>query len=122
MAKSQMRRKQASTGGSSGSNNDVYDTDPPRPSILTYPASAAAGGNNPGFQPLNPGSRTNRGMSFPGAGSSQFLPSGAGGAGSAGGAGGAGSGGAGSGGVGVGDVDPRLKGGKKGGFKDWKRR
>lgn len=64
-------------------------------------------------------------MSFPGATGS----TGSGGGASAGGAGGIGSSGAGGGGVAGGDVDMRIregstnnKSGKRGGFKDWKRR
>lgn len=95
-------------------DNQVYESDPPARGgrLLGQPAGSASGvlpyGTSVGG--------THRGMSFPGAGQAQhasYLSAASGGA-------------AGGGGVGVGDVDPRLrdsvKGAKKGGFKDWKRR
>lgn len=102
-----IRRKGGSVGG-----GEVYDTDPPARGgrLLGQPAASASA--IPPFGSSSGG--TSRGMSFPGAGQAQqpsYLSAG---------------GGAGGGGVGVGDVDPRLrdslKGAKKGGFKDWKRR
>ncbi|CAM9578836.1 unnamed protein product [Hapterophycus canaliculatus] len=121
-----MRRKQ-STGPGAVSNHDVYDTDPPRAGrLLGYPAAAGStplAGTGQAFLPYAslPGT-TSRGMSFPGAAGS----AGPGGGASAGGAGGIGSSGAGGGGVAGGDVDMRIresqKSGKKGVFKDWKRR
>lgn len=89
-----------------GAGGDVYDTDPPAARggrLLGQPAAASVSAS--AFLPFGTSTGgTNRGMSFPGAASYYSAPGGGGG------------------GVGVGDVDPRLKGAKKGGFKDWKRR